>query len=321
MKIGNLEVYGVIYKVTNKINNKVYIGQTVQGFRRRYHRKGNNSVEKLYNSTENEHLKYSIRKYGIDNFYINECFDVAFSLKELNIKEELWIKHYNSTNRDKGYNIMNGGDNRRMPQSQKDKLSKIKKEQYLSGKISLMSKEVICLNNLEIFNSMKEACEKYNCNINQMVRCCKHNGISCGKYNNEPLLWMYYKEYENSNITEEYILSQIEYAKNPTSGKNNYNFGKHLSEETINKIKLTKKKNKSSLGENNPMYGRKGYDNPNSKKIVCVTTKEVFANAQEAGKYYNCDSSGITKCCKGKRKTCGGYHWMYYDECLKIKVS
>ena len=87
MKIGNLEVYGVIYKVTNKINNKVYIGQTVQGFRRRYHRKGNNSVEKLYNSNENEHLKYSIRKYGIDNFYINECFDVAFSFKELNISK------------------------------------------------------------------------------------------------------------------------------------------------------------------------------------------------------------------------------------------
>lgn len=44
MKLGKLEVYGVIYKITNTINNKVYIGQTTQnkGFDRRYkHRKKN----------------------------------------------------------------------------------------------------------------------------------------------------------------------------------------------------------------------------------------------------------------------------------------
>nr|DAX85667.1 MAG TPA: intron associated endonuclease [Caudoviricetes sp.] len=30
MKVGNLEVYGIIYKITNKVNGKVYIGQTAQ---------------------------------------------------------------------------------------------------------------------------------------------------------------------------------------------------------------------------------------------------------------------------------------------------
>ena len=69
------------------------------------------------------------------------------------------------------------------------------------------------------------------------------------------------------------------------------------------------------------MYGRKGYDNPNSINVICIDTNMIFSNAKEAGKYYNCDSSCITKCCKGKRKTCGGYHWMYYDEYLKVKVS
>ena len=32
MKIGNLKIYGIIYKIQNKINNKVYIGQTISGF-------------------------------------------------------------------------------------------------------------------------------------------------------------------------------------------------------------------------------------------------------------------------------------------------
>lgn len=51
MKIGNLEVYGVIYKITNKVNNKVYIGQTVLGFKKRY---GNTN---WWDKTHNEHLK------------------------------------------------------------------------------------------------------------------------------------------------------------------------------------------------------------------------------------------------------------------------
>ena len=49
MKIGNLEVYGIIYKIENLVNGKVYIGQTIQGFDKRYSENGINSVEKVYN--------------------------------------------------------------------------------------------------------------------------------------------------------------------------------------------------------------------------------------------------------------------------------
>ena len=79
-KIGNLEVYGVIYKIENKINHKVYIGQTVQGFDKRY-------AGELAKYTCSKHLKSSIQKYGIDNFDICKIFDIAFSRKELDIKE------------------------------------------------------------------------------------------------------------------------------------------------------------------------------------------------------------------------------------------
>lgn len=99
MKIGNLEVYGVIYKITNKVNGKVYIGQTKNGFKSRY---GGN----LYKNTKNIYLKRSIEKYGIDNFEICEIIDVAFSREELNLKESMWIARNNSTDNKYGYNLI-----------------------------------------------------------------------------------------------------------------------------------------------------------------------------------------------------------------------
>lgn len=115
MKIGNLECYGVIYKITNKINNKVYIGQTIQGFNFRYNHKGED-IERVYNyhkynkstgRTYNAHLLNSINKYGINNFDVVNVLDVAFSKIELDIKEKTYIEIYNSYHN--GYNLTLGG--------------------------------------------------------------------------------------------------------------------------------------------------------------------------------------------------------------------
>ena len=47
MKIGNIDVYGVIYKITNKVNKKCYIGQSIYKFNERYSRSGN-GIERVY---------------------------------------------------------------------------------------------------------------------------------------------------------------------------------------------------------------------------------------------------------------------------------
>ncbi|EPY2302333.1 NUMOD3 domain-containing DNA-binding protein [Clostridium sporogenes] len=117
MKIGNLEVYGVIYKIENKVNGKVYIGQTTnkRGFYGRYNFDGV-GVERVYKYycfqkekgyKFNQHLLSAIEKYGLNSFNVYENIDFAFSRNELDVKEQCWIHFYNSYYN--GYNNCLGG--------------------------------------------------------------------------------------------------------------------------------------------------------------------------------------------------------------------
>lgn len=135
MKIGNLEVYGVIYKITNKINGKVYIGQTInkRGFYGRYQYTGSCDIERVYkyhrrrkidNKSYSQHLINSIEKYGFDSFEVTPIFDFAFSMNELNLKEQCWISIFDSLNN--GYNKNLGGYNRgayKITEEHKQKIS------------------------------------------------------------------------------------------------------------------------------------------------------------------------------------------------------
>ena len=90
-------MYGIIYLIRNKINNKMYVGQTIYSFDIRYN--GN-----LRKNTHNKDLKEDIEKYGIDNFEITKEFDKADSKEELDSLEQLYIKTYNLLDDKYGYN-------------------------------------------------------------------------------------------------------------------------------------------------------------------------------------------------------------------------
>lgn len=73
------------------------------------------------------------KKYGIENFNI-EIIDIATTKEELNTKEIYWIKEYNATNREIGYNLTIGGDGLSNPDEsirQKMRDVKIGKKQSL----------------------------------------------------------------------------------------------------------------------------------------------------------------------------------------------
>ena len=86
-----------IYKITNSINNKVYIGQTTGTVQARWSRHKNDALSNRLDT----HFARALRKYPIESFIV-ETIDSAQSQEELTEKEHYWILHYNSVNN--GYN-------------------------------------------------------------------------------------------------------------------------------------------------------------------------------------------------------------------------
>jgi group I intron endonuclease len=95
-----------IYKITNKINNKIYIGQTVQLQKRWYQHKLNSKKE-----IPTSAISCAIKKYGVDNFEF-EAVACCMGYDAANDAEEQIIKDYDClVQNEKGYNIALGGYN------------------------------------------------------------------------------------------------------------------------------------------------------------------------------------------------------------------
>jgi len=87
-----------IYKITNLLNGKVYIGQTIMTIQKRYQKHCN---------SHNTVISKAITKYGVENFTVEEI-DRASTREELDEKERYWIRCYNSQVPN-GYNLESGG--------------------------------------------------------------------------------------------------------------------------------------------------------------------------------------------------------------------
>lgn len=95
---------GYIYKITNTVNGKIYIGLTTVSVEHRWKQHCQTAKR-----GSNKHLYFSMRKYGIENFKI-EQIDSTDNFEELGNLERKYIKEYNSANPCFGYNITHGGE-------------------------------------------------------------------------------------------------------------------------------------------------------------------------------------------------------------------
>lgn len=120
-----------IYKITDNLNNKVYIGQTnndKQRWRQHKHLSGKNPVQYIHRA---------MKKYGIEKF-IYQIIDFANNQWQADCLEINYIDQYDSRNVEKGYNLSPGGDkvwNRGLPKEQQPMYGK-KQSEYQKKKLS-----------------------------------------------------------------------------------------------------------------------------------------------------------------------------------------
>lgn len=271
-----------IYKIENLINNKKYIGQSVDIEKRLNKHKWELSVNR-----DSLHLQASYNKYGKDNFtfeIIEECNE-----EELDEKERYYIAFYQTLLPQYGYNLESGGRRKgivsreevgkrisaalkNVPKSKKhcDNLSEAKKEYYKNNPYTEY-KKVVLLNTLEIFNSAIEAANKYHLSTSPLHRCCNHKSLSAGKdENRNKLVWRYYTEFIN------------------------------MSKEDI----------ALALKESNIYYGTK-------KRVRCIETNEEFDSIAEASRECKINTGCISQNLSGQYKYAGKdsnnnpLHWEY----------
>ena len=116
---------GFIYKITNTINGKSYIGQTIQNVKERFYQ---HCATKCSKAVSNMAIHRAIKKYGKSNFTVEVIEEIDST--NLNDRERYWIKYYNSYNN--GYNSTKGGQDGCKPFKDLDVESIIK--EYNTGK-------------------------------------------------------------------------------------------------------------------------------------------------------------------------------------------
>lgn len=214
-----------VYKITNKVNNKIYIGITSKGLSARW-------KEHLYNA---EHgcpfkLHNAIRKYGKENFSI-ELIDFCNSWEELEEKEKQYISEYNTLSDEFGYNMTEGGDGtigryvteetrekirqkaigREINEKTRAKLSEAarvrtegREAYWNSGKIGENRKKPVLQytkegNFIKEFGGVNEAAVELNMSATTIITSLKHKNIVGSKRN--PYIWVYKSEYPNVPAT------------------------------------------------------------------------------------------------------------------------
>ena len=281
----NLEVYGIIYLIKNKVNGKCYVGQTQKekGFDYRYYCSGE-GIERVYNyhkslrehnRSYNEHLLRSIEKYGFEAFEVNKCLDYAFSLEELNIKEKVYIQLYDSLKN--GYNETLGGDGtegRPHSEETRQKISEANKgdNHPMYGKYHT--------------EETKQKMSKIKKGENNPMH---------GNHHSEEVKQKIREGNKGKHLSNE-AKQKISEAK---KGENNPMYGNHHLEEAKQKISEARKG--KYVGENHPR----------AKAVYCYELDEIRLCAKEWAKELCLYGTSITCCCKGRQKSTGGYHFRY----------
>ena len=279
---------GYIYKITNKVNGKIYIGKTIKTIEERFKRH-------IYDSRRNNSYFYNaIKKYGIENFIIEEIENVDNS--KLNEREKYWISFYNSNFSKIGYNGTIGGD------------GYVKVDEYILNEINKLWDSGFGITEISNMLDLNTATVKFylkdSPNFSEEERK-KRANIKNSEEHSKPVL-MYdlngnficrygsvRKASENTGFS---VVTIFKCCRNIIPNIYIYQF-RYEGEESPGKCI-------------NPTF---------YQKLVCQKTTDgeivsVYKNAEEAAVSLNVDPSCIRRCCYKQKKTCRSYIWEFVND-------
>lgn len=280
--------YGFIYITTNIINGKRYLGQ----------KKFDDRWQSYLGS--GEILKKAIKKYGKENFARN-IIDIAYSDDELSQKEYDYSVFFNVVESDDWYNLVYGGstiNGYKFSEEQRKHMSEIRRGERhpLYGKFHTdETKE-------KIRTALKG---KY----------VGENHHNYGKQLSEETKYKISKANTGRVVSQE-IKDKL---SEKNSGKNNHFYNKHHTKDT--KEKIIHSQLRTFLCEDGSECLKNmnsEYCNPRAFPVYSIEFNKIFWGAKEVHNIYGVIASDVTKCCKGKIKSCGKHpdtgeklHWVY----------
>lgn len=308
---------GYIYKVTNKINNCVYVGQTSKTLSKRWSQHIKESYEALDGTRKSfPYFHRAIIKYGVENFYpevIEECDNNI-----LDEREQYWIKYFNSYQN--GYNATVGGQKLGKTNSLNSKAARKVIQYSIQGEF------------IQVYDKASIAAKAVGVDDSRVRDACNQKTKTSGGFQ-----WRWYEEnfpkiigeVETPHTTGRKIIqynlkgdqvhvyeSIIEAAK-----INGYNYGN--INRVLNQNSGTAYGYYWSYAECEPTLRKEKVEKPKQWEqkthlSVAQYTKDGkfiknFTSIKQASEETGIKTTAIRYVCEGKHKTTGGYHWEYIE--------
>lgn len=260
------KIFGLIYKITNLINGKIYIGQTTDMERRTKQHLRDSRLKKPKSV-----IGKAIKKHGWENFTVDIRFN-AFDADALNEAEKSIIKDDKSTESKIGYNLREGGM----------AASGWCHSDATKAKLSLS-------------------------HIGLTMPCSEETKAKIGLANKG-------RTRTNESKTK---MSLSARRRTPVSEEAKHNMslsqkGKTHSEQTRQKISLAHKDKMHSKEHTQKLA--EACNKPVSQLSLNGEVITTYASLTKAYHATGVDQSGISKCCKGKVKSAGGFRWCYKED-------
>lgn len=310
-----------IYKITNQLNGKCYIGQSVN-----IENRWKQHVYEGTHNRKNNKFYNAIKKYGIENFLFEIIEECSLSSNELDQRERYWINYYDSFNN--GYNSTLGGQGEDSWVYDPNLIHQLWDEGYSVQEI----KQIVGCGATTIQNNLKNY-KDYNNNTSHLrgwIYASKKGRMGILKPNTVYSVNNSNDE-NNDKIAYTYFGPVVPIYQYSLLGKYIQSFPSIEAAARNLHLKYPSAISQASLSnERKTAYGyqwsRKKVESlppvpvPHGRLVKCLNTGEIFTSAAEAAKKYNIKSpTNISECCIGKRHSAGKLpntneklYWEYY---------